>query len=437
MKTITLVCPCGKLKALNKDGVILARGIPFAVTERFHAPEVIKKWSGLLDATGPETDCFQRSCFEDTSGTFYYREFREGRQFQYAESPMTLNVIAPTEEGKHPVLLFIHGGSFETGTVGELPYGTSTEYAGRGIILVSVGYRLNVFGMHGGINYCLLDQIAAVDWVRQNITAFGGDPDNITIMGQSAGAMCIMDLLCSGKLEGKISHAVMMSGAGIVPAIASPVSRKKSLEFWNKVDAAVSGTPDKAEPFSLWQAWKKTQTTYKLIKGYRFSQPCIDGQVMSESQKKAVKSGRIQNIPIMLGVTSQDFLPVILYEMALNLGILCSRIGHAPVYGYFFDRILPGNSFKAFHAADLWYMFGNMGQSWRPFEETDFALSREMIDNVASFCRKGKPESSTWLPMSKNQKGFRLFDGVSSGLVNPLFCRRKMLHTMLRDPGPM
>ena len=188
MNSITLVCPCGKLKALNEDGVILARGIPFAVTERFQPPEVIKKWSGLLDATGQETDCFQRSSFEDTSGTFYYREFREGRHFQYADSPMTLNIISPSLEGKHPVLFFIHGGSFETGTVGELPYGTSTEYAKRGIVLVSVGYRLNVFGMHGGVNYCLMDQIAAVDWV-QNISAFGGDPDNITIMGQSAGAM--------------------------------------------------------------------------------------------------------------------------------------------------------------------------------------------------------------------------------------------------------
>lgn len=437
MNSITLVCPCGKLKALNEDGVILARGIPFAVTERFQPPEVIKKWSGLLDATGQETDCFQRSSFEDTSGTFYYREFREGRHFQYAESPMTLNIISPSLEGKHPVLLFIHGGSFETGTVGELPYGTSTEYAKRGIVLVSVGYRLNVFGMHGGVNYCLMDQIAAVDWVRQNISAFGGDPDNITIMGQSAGAMCVMDLLCSGKLVGKICHAVMMSGAGIVPGIASPVTRKKSREFWNKADAAVSGAPAKADPIDLWQAWKKTQSAYKLIKGYRFSQPCIDGQVMSESQKKAVKSGRIQNIPIMLGVTSQDFLPVILYEMALKLGILCSKAGHAPVYGYFFDRIPPGNSFKAFHAADLWYMFGNMDHSWRPFEEIDYTLSSEMMDEVASFCRKGKPENSSWLPISKNQKGFRLYDGVSSGLVYPLFCRRKMLHTMLRDPGPM
>lgn len=437
MASVILECPCGKLKARNMDGILFARGVPFAVTERFQPPVKITQWPGTLDATRIEIDCYQRSSFEDTCDSFYYKEFRQGQEFQFAESPMTMNIITPSTEGKRPVLLFIHGGAFEAGAVGELPYGSSTEYAKRGIVLVSVGYRLNVFGMHGGCNYLLMDQITAVDWVIDNIAAFGGDPANITIMGQSAGAMCITDLLCSGRLEGKVQHAIMMSAAGVVPRIATPVTREKSLEYWNRMDAFVDGDPKDVKPETLFRAWQEVKSHYKYIKSIRLSQPCIDGTILTESQRKTVKSGRFQNIPIMVGVTSQDFVPVFLYEMALRLGLACSRLGHDPVYCYFFDRVLPGNRYKAFHASDLWYMFGNMDKSWRPFEEADYSLAAEMMDEVASFCKTGKPADSKWLPISKRQKGFRLFDGVSNGLVNPAFCRKKAIHTMLKDPGPM
>ena len=437
MKSIMLECPCGKLQCAELEGRIFARGVPFAVTRRFRPPVLIRKWEEPPDAAQPETDCWQRSSFEDESGSFYYKEFRPGLVFQYDESPMTLNIVTPSAEGKRPVLLFFHGGGFETGTVGEPPYGTCTEYAKRDIVYVTAGYRLNVFGLHGGNNFMLMDQIAAVDWVRENIESFGGDPDNITIMGQSAGAMCVMDLLCSGKLEGKIAHAIMMSGGGIVPAAAAPLRKRKTAAFWKKMDAAAKEDPLTADPETLWKAWRDTREQYRLLKSYRSAQPCIDGAVLSASQKKAVKSGRIQNIPLMVGVTSQDFMPVFLYEMALKLGLLCSRTGHAPVYGYFFDRALPGNCYKAFHACDLWYMFGSMEKSWRPFGETDRSLASEMMDNAAAFCKNGKPADSSWLPVSARQKGFRHFDGVSSGLVKPAFCRKKMLHTLLKEPGPM
>ena len=465
MEEVIFECSCGKVKGQITAGTILFRGLPFAVTERFCPPKVIEHWEdGFYDGTGIETDCFQRHSFEDESKSFYYKEFRSGRKFRDAESPMTLNIVTPcpapsvqeafSDDGagseggdavfippaagkRLPVLLFFHGGGFETGTVGELPYGTCPEYAKRDVIFVSAGYRLNVFGLYGGENYGLQDQIAAVDWVRSNIAGFGGDPENITIIGQSAGGMCIMDLLCSGKLEGKIKQAVMMSGAGIVPGIAAPVTKEKARQFWDKVDQALGQDPREATPETLWRTWRKMQAEEKLPWRLRISQPSIDGTVMTERQSSAVNSGRFQNIPVMIGITSQDYMPIFVYEMALSLALKLSRLGHGPVYAYLFDRTLPGNSFKAFHASDLWYVFGSMEESWRPFEKIDYDLSREMIDAVASFCKTGSPGDPAWPPVSQHQKGFRHFDGVSTGLAQPGYCRKKMRETLFKTPGPM
>ena len=433
---VTRSCPCGQVKGLKLQDAFLFRGIPFAETARFQSPVQVRHWDGVYDGTADETDCWQLGSFEDESNTFYYREFRAGREFRFAESPMTLNIVSPAEEGKHPVLLFFHGGGFETGEVGELPYGTSTEYAKRGIVLVSAGYRLNVFGLYGGENFGLQDQLAAVDWVRDNIAAFGGDPDQITLMGQSAGAMSVMDLLCSGKLAGRIRHAVMISGAGIIPGFVSPLPRAKVKAFWAKVDAAAGGDAGTADPETLWRAWKQVKSREKPLYGLRVMQPCLDGTVLREPQSKTVRSGRFQDIPLMVSVTSQDYMPYFIYELALQLGRLCSRRGHAPVYGYFFDREPPGNSYKAFHASDLWYLFGNMDRSWRPFDALDYRLSAEMIDAVSSFCRTGSPGDPVWLPLSDRQKGFRLFDGVSSGMAAPGYCRRKMREAAFKNPGP-
>ena len=116
-----------------------------------------------------------------------------------------------------------------------------------------------------------------------------------------------------------------------------------------------------------------------------------------------------------------------------------------PVYAYFFDRILPGNRYKAFHACDLWYMFGCMEESWRPFEQVDKDLAEQMQDYVANFVKTANPNGTNvqgetlpeWKPLSKKNKGFRLFNGASDGIIKPFLCRYKVIKTMLWDKGPM
>lgn len=427
-------CPCGTVRGSSENGLYTFRGLPYAVTERFRSPVLIDSWAET--AGGGEIDCWQYKSFIDESDRFYCKEFRSDLSFSFAESPMTLNIVTPAAEGKRPVLMFFHGGSFESGTVGELPYGQCTEYGKRDIVFVSAGYRLNVFGMHGGNNFGLEDQLTAIDWVRANISAFGGDPDRITLIGQSAGAMSIMDLLCSGELEGKICGAVMMSGAGVPPFIGEAFSREQVSRFWAQVDAEVGEDPQTASPEKLWRAWYKVKSSQNYVNGFKYMQPCIDGKVLKTTLREAVSSGRITDVPIMAGLTSQDCVPLFVYGMVLRLGLKCAKLGHKGVYGYFFDRTPPGNSYKAFHGADLWYLFGNLDKSWRGFEETDYRLCAQMIDAVASFCRTGDPGDPVWKAISPDNRLLRLYDGEHDSCVPSGFCRKKLLHTALRDPGP-
>lgn len=442
MRTQTVEAKCGRIKGYQEEGTCFYRGIPYAKTERFTLPKPYV-WKGEFDATVGEVDCYQYSSFMDESqaaDTFYYDEFRSGRKFTYAEDFMTLNIVTPMEAKHMPVLIFIHGGGHETGTVGEMPYGLCTEYAKRGIIFVSIGYRLNVFSLYDGMNYGLYDQIAAVKWVQENIEAFDGDPTKITLMGQSAGAMSITDLMYCDKLKGIIQGVILMSGGGMVPRFAGPWTREQAKPFWDKVRHRAGVTTEEAktvEPERLWKAWYEVS---RESKGFQAIQPSIDGTIITDAPQEVFKAGKELDVPIMLGVTSQDFLSVILYEMGLSWGLQNEKKKKQPVYAYFFDRTPPGNRFKAFHACDLWYMFGCMEQSWRPFEKVDEELASQMQDYVANFVKTSNPNGAglpEWKPLSKTNRGFRLFDGVSKGVMDPWKCRYKVWKTMLWDKGPM
>ena len=444
MKRCTVSPRCGAICGTETENARIFRGIPYANTPRFAPPQPVPVWDTPLDAVGPELDCPQYGTFRDESAaddTFYYREFRSDATFCYREDVMTLNITTPLSAENCPVVVFIHGGGHETGTVGELPYGPSLAYAARGVILVSIGYRLNIFSLYEAQNYGLLDQIAAVRWVHENIAAFGGDASRVILMGQSAGAMSIMDLCYSQTLKGLVHGAVLMSGGGMVPKLFGPWTKEKSADFWAAVRAR-AGAKTEADMKTLpaetiWNAWyaeSRARNDLHLL------QPGIDGTVIPDVPQTVVKRGQSLDIPMIVGVTSQDFMPAVIYEMALGWALGAAKAGRSPVFGYLFDRALPGGSFKAFHACDLWYMFGNMEKSWRPFEAADRALSAQMIDSVVNFARTGDPNGDNlppWPAVTAHQKAFRRFDVAGETLALPFSCRRKMLRTFLKDKGPM
>lgn len=436
--------PCGAVRGAEEHGVRLFRGIPYAVTERFERPVPITSWEGEFDATAGEIDCWQYSSFRDDAsgeGAFFSKEFRSGMEFRYAESPMTLNIVAPSDAEKAPVLIFIHGGGHETGTVGEMPYGDCSVYAREGIVFASVGYRLNVFSLYENLNLGLHDMIEAVRWLYRNVAAFGGDPERMTLIGQSAGAMSITDLLYCDKLRGLVRGAVLMSGGGAVPKLAGPWPKEKVADYWAKIRERAGAASEedfkKLPPREIWEAWfAECREHYD----FHLVQPGIDGEIIRDEPGKLLREGKCLDIPLIFGVTSQDFLAPILYYMARQWGRTNARLRRAPVYGYFFDRTPPGNSYKAFHSVDLWYVFGNMERCWRPFEETDYALHRQMVSYVANFVKTGDPNGEglpRWPILTGRQKGLRKLDGVTDGLAYPGECWKKTIYSFTKDKGPL
>ncbi len=444
MKEYLLRTACGVVKGIEREKSILFRGIRYATAERFSYPEPVTGWEGVYDAAEQERNCFQYDTFrpeEKEQGNFYHEEFRRGEHFLYEENALTLNIIKPLEGENCPVLVFIHGGGHETGTVGELPHGDTDEYAKRGIVYVSVGYRLNVFSLYRSRNYGLYDQMAAIRWVHDNISAFGGDPDRITLMGQSAGAMSVTDLLYTQALKGIVKGAVMLSGAGMIPKIVRPYTEAESEGFWNRVQERAGVQEEEAfrrlPAKVIWEAWYQVSREENDM---HYLQPGIDGTIIPELPQKIRKAGTDLDIPLIVGVTSQDFMPYLIFELAYGWAKRNAREKRQPVYGFFFDRRLPGNRYGAFHAADLWYFFGNMKRCWRPFEEADYALAARMMDYVANFVRSGDPNGEglfPWKPVTGRQKGFLRFDVDSERYASPFECRRKLWHTFLRDKGPM
>lgn len=222
----------GKLRGVEGTYADIYRGIPYAkppVGElRFHAPEPPEPWEGIYAA-----DTFSCICPQlgQEPGSFYEKEFYSDPAFMppQNEDCLYLNIWTPKseeprrEEDLCPVAVWFHGGGFIDGFGSEIEF-DGEAYAKRGIVLVTVNYRLGLLGYfahpdltardgHSG-NYGLLDQIAAIDWVRENIAAFGGNPDQITIFGQSAGGMSVRALISSPLMKGKVRGAILQSCGG-------------------------------------------------------------------------------------------------------------------------------------------------------------------------------------------------------------------------------
>ncbi|MBO4538026.1 MAG: carboxylesterase family protein [Erysipelotrichaceae bacterium] len=415
--------------------------IPYAVTERFEEPREVPFW-GEFDATQRQVNCHQRFEYYDEKAEdgFYFREFDYMRFSDWAESPMTLSILTPKQPENCPVVMYFHGGAFENGCIDDEPFGSSHEFTDRGIIQVSVGYRLNVFGLYGSENFGLQDMEYAIHWVRDNIEAFGGDGSHIVLMGQSAGAMGVADLLLDNRLIGLISGAIMMSGAGLVPKFAGPAPREQNQPFWDEVREKCGCKTDdelkKVDARKLWQTWYDCKQASKSL---QVGVPAIDGKIIRDYPHEIARRDEDVNVPLLIGVTSQDMFPFMIFELAYGLALNRSRRKLNPVYGYYFDVTPPGESYKAFHAADLWYMFGNMEKSWRPFTDEDRQISKTMIDYTANFIKTGNPNGEglkKWPAFTRLRGRFRLFSRTWVTLTTPAFARGKLLRNFLFDRGP-
>ena len=222
----------GKIKGIpcGWPSITVFYGIPYAAPPvgdlRWKAPQPAVGWEGVRDCARASAKCWQLGVGK---GSFFEHEFYPYEE-EMDEDCLYLNVWTPAQstEERLPVIFWIHGGGFMTG-YGHSAHFDGEHFARQGVILVTINYRLNIFGwmVHPELdaespegvsgNYGLLDQIAALKWVSRNIRAFGGDPDNITIAGQSAGAACVQSLICSPLAKGLYAKAIMQSGGGPAP----------------------------------------------------------------------------------------------------------------------------------------------------------------------------------------------------------------------------
>ena len=398
--------PCGPVKGClgRQEGVAAYKGIRYATAGRWEYPKQVTSWEGTYDATAYGNCSYQPRAFYDEERNekkyFYYNEFRKGETYTYSEDCLFLNIFAPdtAKEGDNlPVLVYIHGGGF-TGGCGHEKHFDGPVWPKHGVIGVTINYRLGPMGFvtlpqlkeEAGYtgNYGLYDQLTAIAWVRDNIAAFGGDRENITIMGQSAGAMSVQQHCLSPMSKGMFQRAVMSSGGG-VSKMMSAAPAEKFYGFWQAVmkncgcetlDAFRAVAPE-----TLFDAWQKTK---KEIKGgFQATSPCIDGRLVVDNGVNIVAKGQQHAISYMAGSNSHDLMPPILYGMGKSWCKSQEKLS----YCWYFDRLLPGDKNGAWHSADLWYWFGTLENGWRPFEEKDRELSDLMVRYLCNFAAKGNP----------------------------------------------
>lgn len=444
IQQITLETSLGTLIGNQRKECREFLGIPYARAERFRYAAAAERFEGILDATHFGKGCPQyRQYFpqlDNPERLFYYREFREGYDFQYDEDCLNLNIFTPLEAHNCPVAVFIHGGGYNSGCNEEDPF-RGYELAKRGILTVFINYRVGVFGYlthaeiqkeygHNG-NFGLDDQRTAIRWVKDHIRDFGGDPDNITLFGQSAGAMSIQYLCLDPANKGLFRRVFMMSGGGEFPAFASPRQAEKTQEYWLQfMEKAGCRTLDELRKLDVEKLLTAAQELKNMRKDALYNtMPVIDGYLIRDSVHNLIHQPL--KIGYMLGYTSADmYAPLMAYA-----GNRFARENQAFVY--YFDLDAPGDDNGAFHSADLRYIFGRLATSWRPYTDRDREVSAQMMDYFAAFAKYGTPNGKGrpyWQPCSKNRTNVLCFTKEATAMGRPSYL--KMTKNMIQKGNP-
>jgi para-nitrobenzyl esterase len=458
----------GRLAGAAEPGLRVFKDIPYALppvgARRWKPPAPPARWQGTRDATRFGPSCPQ----PPVPATSVYVDPPKAM----SEDCLTLNVWTPDHADHAPVILWIHGGSLRIGGSAEPIYNGAT-FARRGIVFVSINYRLGVLGWLAlpalsaespdavSGNYGLLDQIAALRWVRDNIAAFGGDPANVTVMGESAGALSVTYLLTSPLAKGLFAKAILESpNTRAVPDLHRSAFGLPSAETIGSTLAAKLGKPDLA----TLRAMDAQALTIAATKAGFAPQGTIDGHVLPHQVVETFDRGAQAHVPILAGFNSGElrsqriFLPDppasaaayrqaitarygalapaflrlypasnitesmlatlrdAIYGWATERMIRKQSAAGLPAYLYLFDHCYPAAKRRdlcSFHASELPFVFGQTGPhgalppNWpRPDSAGDQRLSQAMIAYWASFARTGTPTAPgapPWRPYADGQ----------------------------------
>ncbi len=429
----------GFIEGVPCDGYIVYKGIPYAKPPignlRWKAPQELEPWEGVYRA-----DKFQKIAVQDLPdpdhpimGRFN-KEFYANPEYvpEMSEDCLYLNIWAPehSEDKKLPVAFWIHGGGFSGGYSSEIEF-DGAAYCKKGVILVTVEYRCNIFGFlahpwldqendrHISGNYGILDQIAALNWVSDNIAAFGGDPSNITVFGQSAGSMSTQTLVSSELTEGKIAKAIMQSGISCEVGVDQTPTLSEEEEYGKIFVEECAGAENIQQLRAM--TTEELSAARRIFDGKMWESgaglvlvPNVDNYVLRDNVKEVYKAGKMRRIPYMTGTVIDDLMarpqevkdktPGLLMEQCRQWSLKCQEIFDGPAYVYFFAHELPGDDWGAFHSSELWYMFGTLKRCWRPMTAEDYELSEEMVTYWTNFMKNGQPggaDVKAWEPYSK------------------------------------
>ncbi|UOE49900.1 carboxylesterase family protein [Mucilaginibacter sp. SMC90] len=439
----------GKVSGLTNQGgdVHIYKGIPFAAPPvgdlRWKEPQPVKPWDGVKKCTE-----FAASPMQGKPDAFgvYTREFLIPYQ-PISEDCLYLNVWtgAKTATEKRPVLVYIYGGGFVSGGAG-VPIYDGEAMAKKGIIFVVINYRVGIFGFfahpeltkesphNASGNYGLMDQLAALKWVQQNIAAFGGDPDKVTIAGQSAGSMSVNCLVASPLGKELFNGAIAESGASFI----SPRG------YGGLKESEENGVKTAAQLGANSIAALRSKPAAELV-GKGQSRPVIDGYVLPESIADIFNGHKQNDVPVLTGwneddafvappKTAEEYKKMIGSQYGTDAGealklypagsdqeaaISQTRINRDQIFGmqnytwanvqsekakskiyvYRFTRHLPATAdfvkYGAFHTGEVAYAYDNLKFLNRPWEPVDQQLATTMSTYWANFVKTGNPNGKS------------------------------------------
>jgi para-nitrobenzyl esterase len=435
--------PCGRLAGRSADGVTPFLGVPYAAPPvgalRWKPPQPLKPWDGVRSATAVAWRCIQHAPYGEL----------EPQSPGMREDCLYLNVWTPDVTARLPVIFWIHGGEFWAGSGSEPRY-DGARLAARGAVVVTFNHRLGVFGFltHPELsaespqgssgNYGLLDQIAALEWTRTNISAFGGDPDNITVAGESAGSCSVSFLMAASRAKHLFHRAIGESCAYFMPEphamkpLSHAANEERGIAFAEAAGARSLAELRAMDGEALLAVWLKNPS--------QRMQPCIDGHILPEVADVFTAGGQAR-VPLLAGWNGDEYGFMRGVGSKFDAAAFASRLAdvfgangaaalldaygrddplematrltsdrivvwptwkwaeehvrQAPVFAYQFDRAPPGSAFGATHASEIEYVFGTLDSKPRNYSADDRALSEQMGDYWVNFARGGDPNGAT------------------------------------------
>lgn len=447
---------------VNTSGdVHIFKGIPFAAPPvgdlRWKAPQPVQSWNGIK-----KCDAFGASPMQASPAPFsmWSEEFLIQKE-PISEDCLYLNVWtnAKAANAKQPVLVWIYGGGFQSGG-SNVPIYDGEAMAKKGIVFVSINYRVGIFGFfahpeltkespnHASGNYGIQDQVAALKWVQKNIAAFGGDPNNVTIAGQSAGSMSVNCLVASPLAKGLFNKAIAESGASVVSGVFGNTNLQQAEE--NGIKAATSlkaNTLEELRKLPASELMKAQSMRGVIVDGYVLPQSIADIFAAHKENKATLLTGWNENEGLVFGAikkadefkkqleqqygtdaptalqyypaTNDSIASVAQYDLSRDVifGVqnyawanMASTQGNK-VYVYQFTRKVPGTGqyakYGAFHTGEVPYAYNNLKFVNRPWEKADHELAEVMSSYWENFIKTGNPNGKNlpeWKAYNTNDK---------------------------------